>query len=322
MAVVGIVLAPIGYVFLSQPSAVIAQEQNGVQDMENGQDQGPADEMFIEPLAAVVDMNSTRIVVSGTAASPGGEAGPFQILRILPERMDGKIYSGTISFTASAPIYVVPAFGFDAENQTLNHNEFGELLRFPSEASFTNNTLLPPEIAHGPIMPHYGPPIAAAPEGTLPSVYSASVPFAGDLLEVGNVNGTQFLIAYTVVADVYETTRVSALESAVVNTTEQGEIQNRVSMVYGGVEKTTDAYSPNPISIEAGQNVTWTNDDFLPHTVTSGTADQIGSGEAGQDFDSGFVGTRSSFTHTFEDSGEFDYFCALHPNMVGTVIVE
>jgi hypothetical protein len=69
-------------------------------------------------------MNATKIVVSSSAASPGDEAGPFQIFPILPERMDGKIYSGWISFTASAPIYVIPGYGFDAKNMTLNHAEF------------------------------------------------------------------------------------------------------------------------------------------------------------------------------------------------------
>lgn len=299
-----------------------AQVQPGATDTDDGQQQGVEDEQFLDPTAAAVDMNSSKIIVSGSAASPGDEAGPFQILQILPERMDGKVYVGWISFTASAPIFVAPGFGFDSENQTLNHKEFGELIRFPSEALFTNSTVFPPEIAHGPFMPYYGLPInEGSSQFPLPSVYSASVPFAADVLEVGNVNGTKFLISYTVVADVYDSTRVSALGPAVMNTTEQTLQENIVSMVYGGVEKTTDAFSPNPIIIDSGESVTWTNDDFLPHTITSGTPEQMGTGEAGKDFDSGFVGTKSSFTHTFEQDGEYDYFCLLHPNMVGTVSV-
>jgi len=107
------------------------------------------DEQFIASTVAPVDMNSSKMIVSGTAASPGDESGPFQIVPILPERMDGKIYVGSISFTASAPIYVVPGYGFDSQNQTLNHKDFGELIRFPSEGSFGNNNLAPSEIAHG-----------------------------------------------------------------------------------------------------------------------------------------------------------------------------
>jgi plastocyanin len=278
-------------------------------------------EQFLSPTVAAIDMNSSRIIVSGSAASPGDESGPFQIVPILPERTDGKIYVGSISFTASAPIYVVPGYGFDSENQTLNHKEFGELIRFPSEASFANNSMAAPEIAHGPIMPQYGQPLTESGIGMLPSVYSATVPFAGDLLEVGNVNGTKFLVSYTIFANVYDTIRVSDVGPAVLNTTGQMPEENQVLLVYGGVEKTNDAYSPNPITINRGENVTWANEDFLPHTVTSGTPDQMGTAESGQDFDSGFIGTKSSFTHTFETRGEFDYYCELHPNMVGTVIV-
>lgn len=322
VAVAAILLSPVGLTLLGLPDMVAAQVEPSATEPENGEQQAVEEELFLDPTSAVVDMNSTKIVVSGTAASPGDEAGPFQILQILPERTDGKVYVGLISFSASAPIFVAPGFGFDPENQTLNHKEFGELIRFPGEAAFANNSLAPPEIARGPFMPFYGDPVSeTTTPGLLPAVYSASVPFAGDVLEVGNVNGTKFLISYTVYADVYNTTRVTALAPAAMNTTGVAPAENTVSIVYGSVEKTADAYSPSPITIDSGENVTWTNDDFLPHTVTSGAPEQMGTGEVGKDFDSGFLGTRSSFTHTFEQNGEYNYFCQLHPNMVGIVRV-
>jgi plastocyanin len=321
IAIAGLILASGGSVPTWQSTVVSAQESPPTTN-ETEQEEGIPEEEFMSPLTAqAVDMNASKIVVSGTAASPGAEAGPFQIVTVLPERTDGKIYSGVISFTASAPIYVIPGYGFDAENSTLNHADYGELIRFASEASFANVTTAAPEIAHGPILPQYSPQ-PDSDIGSLPEVYTATVPFAGDLLEVGNVNGTNFLISYTVIADVYETTRVADIGPAIMNTTSgQTPEENSVSIDYGAVERTTDAFSPNPISIQRGDNVTWTNNDFLPHTVTSGTPDRIGTDEAGQEFDSGFLGTRSSFTHTFEERGEFEYFCELHPNMIGTVDV-
>jgi plastocyanin len=156
----------------------------------------------------------------------------------------------------------------------------------------------------------------------LPRVDSATVPFMGDVLEIGNVNGTKFLLSYTVIADVLDTVRVSDMAAAAMNTTGQPVAQNRVSITYGAEEKTTEAFSPNPIVINRGGNVTWTNDDFMPHTVTSGTPEQMGTNEAGKDFNSGFLGTKTSFTHTFETAGEISYFCQIHPNMVGTVTVK
>jgi plastocyanin len=152
-------------------------------------------------------------------------------------------------------------------------------------------------------------------------VYSATVPFAGEVLEVGDVNGTNFLISYTVVADVYDTMRVSAMEPAILNNTQAEQPENKVSITYGAAEKSSDAFSPNPVEIRMGENITWTNDDIMPHTVTSGMPEQSGTNAVGQEFDSGFIGARSSFTHAFDARGEFQYFCQIHPNMIGTVTV-
>ncbi len=88
--------------------------------------------------------------------------------------------------------------------------------------------------------------------------------------------------------------------------------------------KTTDAYSPNPLNINVGDTVTWTNRDSTAHTVTSGTG--VNDPNKGKAFDSSpnfnpLLIPQGTFRHTFTEAGEFPYFCALHPNMVGTVVV-
>ncbi|MEM3094381.1 MAG: cupredoxin family copper-binding protein [Nitrososphaera sp.] len=89
-----------------------------------------------------------------------------------------------------------------------------------------------------------------------------------------------------------------------------------VSIVQGASSKTNDAYNPNPAQISAGSAVTWTNDDSVPHTATSGqNATPDGT------FDSGILQQGASFSFTFEEAGEYPYFCTLHPNMVGTISV-
>ena len=57
--------------------------------------------------------------------------------------------------------------------------------------------------------------------------------------------------------------------------------------------------------------MTWTNRDSSGHDVT--TEDKA--------FGSPRLVTGDSFTHRFERLGTFDYFCSIHPYMVGTIEV-
>ncbi len=89
----------------------------------------------------------------------------------------------------------------------------------------------------------------------------------------------------------------------------------------GSSSKTIDAFSPNPINLHIGDNVTWTNRDSTPHTVTSGV-----NGRPDGRFDSSpnfnpLMAPGQTFEHTFTEAGGYPYYCALHPNMIGTVIV-
>ena len=85
------------------------------------------------------------------------------------------------------------------------------------------------------------------------------------------------------------------------------------------------AYSPDLVNIRLGDTVKWVNDDIQFHTVTSGAgpSDSV----KGNEFDSGLSGPNAltdngkTFSHTFTESGEFPYYCQLHPAMVGKVVV-
>jgi plastocyanin len=96
-----------------------------------------------------------------------------------------------------------------------------------------------------------------------------------------------------------------------------------VRIPQGASELTDDAYSPNPVEVRVGDTVTWINDDSTSHTATSGTPDSGSTGVFGGTDDSPEIiepegGTQS---YTFDEAGEFPYYCTIHPNMVGTVIV-
>jgi len=90
------------------------------------------------------------------------------------------------------------------------------------------------------------------------------------------------------------------------------------SSVPGCEETAEGCFIPSMVTIDVGGEVTWENDDTAAHTVTSGTPAEGPDGH----FDSSLVMAGSSFSHTFDEAGSFDYFCMVHPWMVGTVIVE
>ena len=77
-------------------------------------------------------------------------------------------------------------------------------------------------------------------------------------------------------------------------------------------------YDPTDISVSIGTTVVWTNNDNMAHTATSGSLEQGISGE----FDSDLMPPGESFEYTFNTADTFDYFCLLHPWMIGTVNVE
>ena len=79
-----------------------------------------------------------------------------------------------------------------------------------------------------------------------------------------------------------------------------------------------ECYSPTTATISAGGTVTFDNTDTAPHTATSGSA---ASGPDGV-WDSSLIMVNSSYSVTLSDSGNYTYFCMVHPWMEGTVIVE
>lgn len=86
-----------------------------------------------------------------------------------------------------------------------------------------------------------------------------------------------------------------------------------------GCEVNNECYIPAEVTIDVGSEVIWTNDDTAAHTVTSG---DIKAGGPDGNFDSGLFMSGATFSHMFEEEGEFPYFCLVHPWMQGIVIVQ
>ena len=74
------------------------------------------------------------------------------------------------------------------------------------------------------------------------------------------------------------------------------------------------AFLPASLTVAPGTNVTWTNKDEEPHTVTSA--------DGGKTFKSEALDTDDKFSFTFDKPGTYKYFCSIHPHMVGTIVVK
>jgi plastocyanin len=71
-------------------------------------------------------------------------------------------------------------------------------------------------------------------------------------------------------------------------------------------------FTPKELTVAVGTTVKWVNHDDIPHTVVEKTTT----------FRSKALDTDDSYSFTFTSAGTFDYFCGLHPHMVGQVIVK
>ena len=78
------------------------------------------------------------------------------------------------------------------------------------------------------------------------------------------------------------------------------------------------AFVPATLTVAVGTTVTWTQQDEIPHTVTSG---QPGAADEGSLFDSPLLELGQTFSVTFIEPGTYLYFCRPHPRMVGVVDV-
>jgi plastocyanin len=65
-------------------------------------------------------------------------------------------------------------------------------------------------------------------------------------------------------------------------------------------------------SVSVVDTVQVTNNDSVGHTWTA----------VNDAFHSGILASGDTFEFTFDEAGEFDYFCQIHPQMTGTIAVE
>lgn len=73
-------------------------------------------------------------------------------------------------------------------------------------------------------------------------------------------------------------------------------------------------FVPDHVDVKAGQAITWTNRDGVPHTVTA---------DRGASFDSGTINPSGTYTWKATNAGQIHYYCTIHgQNQSGTITVK
>ena len=72
------------------------------------------------------------------------------------------------------------------------------------------------------------------------------------------------------------------------------------------------SFSPNTLTINVGDTVTWQNNDSTIHRINASDGR----------FNSGEISHGDKFSYTFTKSGTYNYYCSIHTYMTGVVIVK
>jgi plastocyanin len=105
----------------------------------------------------------------------------------------------------------------------------------------------------------------------------------------------------------------SVLGAAVGSVLAAGVLFARADAAPGTVFIDNFIFNPKAVTVKAGTTVTWTNRDDIVHGIAS-------SNNAFKK--SPAMDTDDTFSFTFTTPGTYQYFCYLHPQMVGSIVVE
>jgi plastocyanin len=73
------------------------------------------------------------------------------------------------------------------------------------------------------------------------------------------------------------------------------------------------AFDPQTMTVKAGSIVRWENRDPVPHRIMFTDKTESGSDA---------LSPSQSYSKKFDRAGRFSYYCTIHPDMTGTIIVE
>ncbi len=150
--------------------------------------------------------------------------------------------------------------------------------------------------------------------GSAPSAGPMKVP-ADQLQRVLGITDVNYLVSGSSLAIID-----SPLDSSSSPMSGNGGGADMAAMASGGVSTDSAievkidnfAFTPGAIKVKSGTQVTWINNDDIPHTVDSTQGK----------FKSAALDTDQKFEFRFTEPGEYPYYCRMHPKMTGNIVVQ
>jgi plastocyanin len=80
-------------------------------------------------------------------------------------------------------------------------------------------------------------------------------------------------------------------------------------------------FNPGTLTVTEGTTVRWLNEDTTAHTSTSADYSADATTQPEGAWNSKVMNPGDSWEHTFDKAGKYDYACAIHPYLKGTIEV-
>jgi len=190
----------------------------------------------------------------------------------------------------------------------------GFLVTFGVAAAVTVSTQVPSIFAYIGLMMIIGVPgavIAVASAKRTPYIKALAVMFISASV-VGGITFYAFGLVTPKAPAQNNSTNTAQAGTGSPKTVElkKGTLISKVSIMPGASAKGNPNFNPNTLQVTKNSGIIWTNNDNVPHTVTS-------SKDQGKTFDSSIIMSKKTFTLDVSKLAPsvYDYFCTIHPFM-------
>lgn len=123
--------------------------------------------------------------------------------------------------------------------------------------------------------------------------------------------------------DLPTTSEAQANKAAASPAIDESKFTNKVviTILKGASTQGNPNYSPDTTKASTNALVTWTNDDTVPHTATSGSGLQ--DPNSGKLFDSDIMSPNQKYSLPASKigQGEHPFYCKIHPYMTGKISI-